>query len=713
MKHTLNLWLGLAILWLVIPINSHAGPILSVHGVVMGTDGRPANGLEVTVTNEAKNLTLMGITGESGAGAYSVVFFELSGVADAGDQIKVTVKQEGQVVAETTYTLTQEDIAAFIATINIQLKEKAAAPTLTKIEPNNGVVTGGTTVQFIGTNFQNGATITIGGNAVTEVKFISSTALTAKTPKGVAGIADVVVINPDGQSVTRTGGFTYILLPPAITKLNPTNGPVTGGTLITITGDNFQKGVTVRVGAKDAVDVTFVSAAELTAKTPAGDAGATDVVVTNPDGQSITFKGGFTYIQFPPSVTKLNPTSGLVMGGTLITITGDNFQKGVTVRVGEKDATNITFVSATELTATVPPGKAGEVDVTVINPDGQKSTLSAIFTYRLPAPTLTSIAPDTDTTAGGAPVRLIGVNFQAGASVKFGGNEAINVLVVSETEITVKVPQGQAGVVDVTVTNPDGQSAVIKFTYKRPQFPAYDVNQDGIVNIFDLVLVGGQFGQSGAGLSGDANGDGIVNIFDLVLAGGHFGETTVAVAPPFRSSKGMDFRANMGSPSNGTSLRLRAALTELENLSDTTPMMRFISHLLRQWLVDNSEIPTETKLLPNYPNPFNPETWLPYQLAKAAEVRISIYNIMGERVRQIEVGHQDAGMYLRRTEAAYWDQWRLFLRTPGGHFYCDAKDDYFEIGVRYWVLGFGACPRSPKKPRSSIWVHFQSRNGDQ
>ncbi len=571
MKHTLYcLWLGLAILWLVIPINSYAGQIFVIQGVVIGTDGRPVNELEITVTNEAKNLTLMGITGENGTGAYSVVFLEFFGnAADAGDKIKATVKQEGQVVAETIYTLTNADIVASSAVINIQLKEKVAAPTLTKIEPNNGVVTGGTTVQFIGANFQNGATITIGGNAVTEVKFISSTTLTAKTPAGDAGVADVVITNPDGQSVTRTGGFTYILL--------------------------------------------------------------------------------------PPSVTKLNPTSGLVTGGILITITGDNFQKGATVRVGEKDATNITFVSATELTAIVPPGKAGEVDVTVINPDGQKSTLSALFTYRLPAPTLTSIAPDTDTTAGGAPVKLIGVNFQAGASVKFGGNEAINVVVVSATEITAKVPQGKAGVVDVTVTNPDGQSAVIKFTYKRPQFPAYDVNQDGVVNIFDLVLVGGQFGQSGAGLSGDVNSDGIVNIFDLVLVGGHFGETTVAAAPPIRISKGMDVRANMGAPSNGTSLRLRAALTELENLSDTTPMMRFIAHLLRQWLVANGEIPTETQLLPNYPNPFNPETWLPYQLAKAAEVRISIYNIMGERVRQIEVGHQDAGMYLSRTEAAYWD----------------------------------------------------------
>ncbi len=68
-----------------------------------------------------------------------------------------------------------------------------------------------------------------------------------------------------------------------------------------------------------------------------------------------------------------------------------------------------------------------------------------------------------------------------------------------------------------------------------------------------------------------------------------------------------------------------------------------------------SAIPTQTTLLPNYPNPFNPETWLPYQLAVSADVALHIYSINGSLVRTLSFGHQPAGMYHDRSRAAYWD----------------------------------------------------------
>ena len=66
-------------------------------------------------------------------------------------------------------------------------------------------------------------------------------------------------------------------------------------------------------------------------------------------------------------------------------------------------------------------------------------------------------------------------------------------------------------------------------------------------------------------------------------------------------------------------------------------------------------IPEETSLLPNYPNPFNPETWIPYQLAEAADVTLTIYDIKGRVVRDLDLGHQRAGMYHARSRAVYWD----------------------------------------------------------
>ena len=68
-----------------------------------------------------------------------------------------------------------------------------------------------------------------------------------------------------------------------------------------------------------------------------------------------------------------------------------------------------------------------------------------------------------------------------------------------------------------------------------------------------------------------------------------------------------------------------------------------------------SLIPEETALLANYPNPFNPETWIPYQLAESGEVTLTIYDMNGAIVRRLAVGHRAAGMYRSRSRAAYWD----------------------------------------------------------
>ena len=63
----------------------------------------------------------------------------------------------------------------------------------------------------------------------------------------------------------------------------------------------------------------------------------------------------------------------------------------------------------------------------------------------------------------------------------------------------------------------------------------------------------------------------------------------------------------------------------------------------------------ESALLPNYPNPFNPETWIPYRLAHAADVTLVIYDAKGTMVRRLDLGHQSAGFYIARSRAAYWD----------------------------------------------------------
>ena len=88
--------------------------------------------------------------------------------------------------------------------------------------------------------------------------------------------------------------------------------------------------------------------------------------------------------------------------------------------------------------------------------------------------------------------------------------------------------------------------------------------------------------------------------------------------------------------------------------------------------------PQKTALLSNYPNPFNPETWIPYQLAKPSDVTITIYDVRGRVVRQLKLGHQAAGIYRSRSKAAHWDGRNHFGEkvAAGVYFYRFTADDF-------------------------------------
>ena len=166
-----------------------------------------------------------------------------------------------------------------------------------------------------------------------------------------------------------------------------------------------------------------------------------------------------------------------------------------------------------------------------------------------------------------------------------------------------------------------------------------DVNRDGVVNIFDLISVAQQLGNRvSADSPEDINGDGVVNIFDLTLvAQGIGGAAAPAVATGRVDTATIEAWITQARLADDGSIAFRQGIANLENL---------LSLLI---------IPKETALLANYPNPFNPETWIPYQLATPAEVKLTIYDMNGGIVRRLEVGHQAAGIYQSRSRAAYWD----------------------------------------------------------
>ena len=173
----------------------------------------------------------------------------------------------------------------------------APSPTVTSVAPASGSTVGGTSLTITGTSFVTGATVTVGGAACTDVAFVSATSLTCTSPAGNAGAVDVVVTNPDGKTVTKTGAFTYqtpVVLP-TISAVTPSTGATVGSRWITITGTGFVSGATVTVGGAACSPTIFLSATSLNCLNPGGSAGAKDVIVTNPDNNSVTLVGGYTY----------------------------------------------------------------------------------------------------------------------------------------------------------------------------------------------------------------------------------------------------------------------------------------------------------------------------------------------------------------------------------------------------------------------------------
>ena len=217
-----------------------------------------------------------------------------------------------------------------------------------------------------------------------------------------------------------------------------------------------------------------------------------------------------------------------------------------------------------------------------------------------------------------------------------------------------------------------------KSSPRRYEVEVIDINGDGVVDIEDLIQIAilnygvnlhtvssGDFSESdswndtleniwnntlenilkdGVAISrdpADVNEDGIVDIVDLVLVAGALGNK--AAAPAVHAQARRLF----------TAADIKLWLSQAQHLSLTDAQSQRGILFLQQLLA--AFTPKKTALLPNYPNPFNPETWIPYQLAASADVTLTIYAVDGTVVRTLALGHQPIGTYQGKSRAAYWD----------------------------------------------------------
>jgi len=179
-----------------------------------------------------------------------------------------------------------------------------SVPQISRVTPSVGI--SGTSILVVveGAGFLTGATVRFGTASITS-PIVTSTRITGRVSSVDVGTVDVVVVNPDGATARLPSGFAFELASPVVTRLSVTSGISAGSDWLDIYGP-FQSGVTVTIGGKPAIIIAVRPNINIFLLTPANPAGVADVVITNPDGQSVTLRDAFTYT--PPYGGNFNGT---------------------------------------------------------------------------------------------------------------------------------------------------------------------------------------------------------------------------------------------------------------------------------------------------------------------------------------------------------------------------------------------------------------------
>ncbi len=448
------------------------------------------------VINAGPNITVNNITVVSATQLTAT--FNISVTAPTG-QANVTVTTPGGTITPIPFTI-------------------GNAPTLTSINPNSGVQGTNVLVTLTGTNFAAGASVNVSGSGVTvsNVTVVNATQITA-----TLGIASNATVGSRSVTVTSTGGtsngvtFTVNAAAPTLTSINPNSGVQGTNVPVTLTGTNFAAGASVNVSGSGVTvsNVTVVSATQITATL-----GIASNATVGSDNVTVTSTGGtsngvtFTVNAAAPTLTSINPNSGVQGTNVPVTLTGTNFAAGASVNVSGSGVTvsNVTVVNATQITATLgiaSNATVGSRSVTVTSTGGTSNGVT--FTVNAAAPTLTSINPNSGVQGTNVPVTLTGTNFAAGASVNVSGSGVTvsNVTVVNATQITATLgiaSNATVGSDNVSVTSTGGTSNGVAFTVTStapaPVLTSISPNSGGAGNSVPVTLTGANF-MAGAMLS--------------------------------------------------------------------------------------------------------------------------------------------------------------------------------------------------------------------
>ena len=281
---------------------------------------------------------------------------------------------------------------------------------------------------------------------------------------------DISVTNPNGTG-TGTGLLTYYA-PPTVTGISPNwdTANATTGVLVGISGTNFfcstvdcsETNFNVQIDGLDCTSPNVFSSTSLECFAPANHAAATGLNVTvQTESGTGTGTGLFSYYG-APTLTSVTPSAGKANYGTNIVIIGTGFRPSPTVTIGGYSATNIQYISSTEIHATTPSSIGdGTYTLEVSNtPDYQPA--STTFTF-YDAPTVTGVSPSWATGNGGQTLTISGTKFysqtvdNSDVTVSVGGADCDSITILSTSSLTCTLTAGaSAGLQNISVTTPSG-----------------------------------------------------------------------------------------------------------------------------------------------------------------------------------------------------------------------------------------------------------------
>ncbi len=354
------------------------------------------------------------------------------------------------------------------------------SPTLTAVSPNAGTQGGSLNVTLTGTNLTAASAISAGaGITVSSLVVIGPTQVTATFAIGASaatGPQNVTITTPGGTSGAVV--FTINQAPPTLTAISPSSGIQGTSAGVTLTGTNLTAASAINVPASSGITVSnlvVVSSTQVTATFTIGAGAASgpqNVTITTPGGTTSAVV--FTINQPTPTLTAINPNSGVQGTSVNATLTGTNLTNASAISAGPGiTVSNLAVVSPTQATATFAialSAATGPQNVTITTPGG--TSLAVVFTINAPpTPTLSGISPNQALQASSVNVTLTGTNLTNAAAINAGpGITVSNLAVVDSAHVTATfaiVAGAATGPQNVTITTPGGTSPAVVFTINQ------------------------------------------------------------------------------------------------------------------------------------------------------------------------------------------------------------------------------------------------------